>query len=99
MYEVERKIDVEWARSTTEIFPVRMVIHTDDRPGMLNQLTTVLFNESSNIRSLEARGDDGRGGDGAIVEMTVEIKDKRQLEKVSGSIRRIPGVRDIERVQ
>jgi GTP pyrophosphokinase len=99
MYEVERKIDVEWARATTENFPVRMIIYTDDRPGMLNQLTSVLFAENSNIRSLEARSDDKRGGDGAIVEMTVEVKDKRQLEKVSGSIRRIPGVRDIERVQ
>lgn len=98
MYEVERKIEVEWARSVNENFPVRMVIYTDDRPGMLNQLTSVLLHESSNIRSLEARSDDGRGGDGAIVEMTVEIKDKRQLEKVTGSIRRIPGVRDIERV-
>jgi GTP pyrophosphokinase len=99
MYEVERKIDVEWARSASDAFPVRMVIHTDDRPGMLNQLTSVLFNENSNIRSLEARQDDKRGGDGAIVEMTVEVKDKRQLEKVTGSIRRIAGVRDIERVQ
>jgi (p)ppGpp synthase/HD superfamily hydrolase len=33
------------------------------------------------------------------VEMTVEMKDKRQLEKVSSAIRRIPGVRDVERVQ
>jgi GTP diphosphokinase / guanosine-3',5'-bis(diphosphate) 3'-diphosphatase len=99
MYEVERKIDVEWARSASENFPVRMLIHTDDRPGMLNQLTAVLFHENSNIRSLEARSDEGRSGDGAIVEMTVEIKDKRQLEKVTGSIRRIPGVRDIERTQ
>jgi GTP diphosphokinase / guanosine-3',5'-bis(diphosphate) 3'-diphosphatase len=98
LYEVERKIDVEWARSASENFPVRMVIYTDDRPGMLNQLTSVLFHENSNIRSLEARSDDRRSGDGAIVEMTVEIKDKRQLEKVTGSIRRIPGVRDIERV-
>ena len=98
MYEVERKIDVEWARTASDNFPVRMVIHTDDRPGILNQLTSVLVAENSNIRSLEARGDDKRGGDGAIVEMTVEIRDKRQLEKVSGSIRRIPGVRDIERV-
>ncbi len=99
MYEVDRKIDVEWARATNDTFDVRMVVHTDDRPGMLNQLTTVLVNENSNIRSLEARGDDKRNGDGAIVEMTVEVRDKRQLEKVSGSIRRIPGVRDIERVQ
>ena len=99
LYEVERKIDVEWARSTSEAFQVRMVIYTDERPGMLSQLTTVLFNENSNIRSLEARSDDGRGGDGAIVEMTVDVKDKRQLEKVTGSIRRIAGVRDVERVQ
>jgi len=98
MYEVERKIDVEWARTVTENFPIKMVIHTDDRPGMLNQLTSILFHENSNIRSLEARSDDGRGGDGAIVEMTVEVKDKRQLEKVTSAIRRIPGVRDIERV-
>ena len=33
MYEVERKIDVEWARAASENFPVRMVIYTDDRPG------------------------------------------------------------------
>jgi GTP pyrophosphokinase len=99
LYEVERKIDVEWARTVSETFQVRMVIHTDDRPGMLNQLTSVLFNENSNIRSLEARADDRFGGDGAVVEMTVEVRDKRQLEKVSGLIRRIPGVRDIERVQ
>jgi guanosine-3',5'-bis(diphosphate) 3'-pyrophosphohydrolase len=99
LYEVERKIDVEWARSASESFPVKMVIYTDDRPGMLNQLTSILFNESSNIRSLEARSDDKRNGDGAIVEMTVEIRDKKQLEKVTSAVRRIPGVRDVERVQ
>jgi len=75
-----------------------MVIHTDDRPGMLNQLTSILFNESSNIRSLEARADDRRNGEGAIVEMTVEMRDKKQLEKVTSAVRRIPGVRDVERI-
>jgi GTP pyrophosphokinase len=99
MYEVERKIDVEWARATTEAFPVRMVIRTDDRPGMLNQLTSILFQENSNIRSLEARQDDNRTGDGAVIEMTVDVRDKRQLEKVTGAIRRVSGVRDVERVQ
>jgi GTP diphosphokinase / guanosine-3',5'-bis(diphosphate) 3'-diphosphatase len=98
IYEVERKIDVEWARATTDAFPVKMIVHTDDRPGMLNQLTSILFHENCNIRSLEARSDEKRG-DHAIVEMTIEIKDKRQLEKVTGAIRRIPGIRDIERVQ
>jgi GTP diphosphokinase / guanosine-3',5'-bis(diphosphate) 3'-diphosphatase len=98
MYEVERKIDVEWARAVTETFPVRVVVHTDDRPGMLNQLTSVLFAEQSNIRSLEASSDDKRG-DGAIIDMTVEVRDKKQLERVAAAIRRISGVRDVERTQ
>ncbi len=97
LYEVERKIDVEWARAATETFPVKMIVHTDDRPGMLNQLTSVLFNENSNIRNLEASQDHKRG-EGAVVDMTVDIRDKKQLERVVSSIRRISGVRDVERV-
>jgi GTP pyrophosphokinase len=98
MYEVERKIDVEWARAISEAFPVKMIVYTDDRPGMLNQLTSVLFDENANIRTFEARQDEKRG-DGAIIEMTVEIKDKKQLERVQNAIRRLSGIRDIERVQ
>ena len=98
MYEVERRIDVEWGRNTTDCFPVRLTIRTDDRPGILNQLTNVLFTEQVNIRSLEARGSDGRQAEGAVVELTADIRDKKQLERVLGSIRRISGVRDVERV-
>jgi guanosine-3',5'-bis(diphosphate) 3'-pyrophosphohydrolase len=96
-YEVERKIDVEWddgARS----FPVRLCVYTDDRPGILNKLTSILNDENSNIRSLEARPDDTRDLDGALVEMTVDIHDKKQLERITSSIRRISGVRDVERI-
>jgi GTP diphosphokinase / guanosine-3',5'-bis(diphosphate) 3'-diphosphatase len=97
LYEVERKIDVEWADGVRS-FPVRLNIFTDDRPGILNQLTSVLSVESSNIRSLEARADSSRDLDGALVEMTIEIRDTKQLERITGGIRRISGVRDIERI-
>jgi GTP pyrophosphokinase len=95
MYDVERKIDVEWARAVEDAFPVRIVIHTDDRPGMLNQLTSVLSDENANIRSLEAKTELDQ--DGGIVEMTVDVRDKRQLEKLVSAMRRISGVRDVER--
>jgi GTP pyrophosphokinase len=98
MYEVERKIDVEWGRAVSESFSVKLLVQSEDRPGMLNQLTTALFNEQTNIRSLEARSDDSRGHDGAIIDVTVEVKDKKQLERVVSAVRRIPGVRDVERV-
>lgn len=98
LYEVERKIDVEWARSTSAPFPVKFTVLTEDRPGMLSQITTALFNEQTNIRSLETRGDDVHNTAGAITDMTIEVKDKKQLERVVTAIRRISGVRDIERV-
>jgi len=95
MYDSERKIEVEWARNAADAFPVRIVVHTDDRPGMLAQLTSALSDENTNIRSLEAKT--GGEQDGAVVEMTVDVRDKRQLEKLVAAMRRISGVRDVER--
>jgi guanosine-3',5'-bis(diphosphate) 3'-pyrophosphohydrolase len=97
LYDVERKIDVEWARNTSDTFPVRMVIHTDDRPGLLAQITSLLSSENTNIRSLEARTESS-AADGALVEMTVDVRDKKQLEKLVGAMRRISGIRDVERL-
>ena len=98
MYEPERKIDVEWARTAHEPLPVKIVIYTDDRPGILHQLTSILSAESSNIRTLEARADEKRTDESAVVDLTIDVRDKKQLERVITSFRRIPGVRDIERV-
>jgi GTP pyrophosphokinase len=97
LYEAERRIEVEWARTGGSTFQVRLVVHTDDRPGLLAQLTHVLFDEEVNIRSVEAHTDE-QSYASAVISMTVEIRDKKQLERVVSSMRRVSGVRDIERV-
>ncbi len=97
MYESERRIEVEWERAATEDFAVHLVVKTDDRPGLLHQITSILHNENSNVRSLEARTDYSSSGDSASIEMTIDVRDKKQLEKLCGAIRRISGVRDVER--
>ena len=97
MYEAERRIDVEWARAAGESFSVRLLVHTDDRTGMLNQLTQILFNDEINIRSVEAHGGD-RELESAVIEMTIDVRDKKQLERLVSAMRRVSGVRDIERV-
>ena len=79
------------------IWSVDRIICADDRPGLLNQLTSILSTENTNIRSLEARTD-AEQGDGAIIEMTVDVRDKKQLEKLVVAMRRISGVRDVERL-
>ena len=99
MYDAERKIDVEWASRTSESFGVKVIIHADDRPGILNSLTSILSREESNIRTMEARADEDRNGDGAVIEMTIEVRDKRQYQRVAAAMRRVPGVRDLERIQ
>lgn len=96
MYEVERKIEVEWARAADERFHVRLSIFTDDRPGMLTHITTVFSTESSNIRALETQTSDLDNT--ARVNITTEVRDKKQLERITSALRRISGVRDVERV-
>ena len=99
LYEPERKIGVDWARTANEPLPVKVVIYTDDRPGILHQLTSILSDEKSNIRTLEARGDEKRNDESAVIDITIDVRDKKQLERVITAFRRIPGVRDIERMQ
>ncbi|MBL8232863.1 MAG: bifunctional (p)ppGpp synthetase/guanosine-3',5'-bis(diphosphate) 3'-pyrophosphohydrolase, partial [Bryobacterales bacterium] len=101
VYEAERKIDVEWGRAAgvADPFQVKLMVYTADRPGMLHEVTSVFYNEGSNIRTIEAKPDDRRKDDSAIIDLMVEVKDKKQLEKVLVAIRRIPGVRDVERIQ
>lgn len=99
LYEPERRIDVEWARAVGEMFNVKLIVYSEDRPGMLHEITSIFYNENTNIRSVEARLDDKRSDDSAVVDLTCEVKDKRQMEKIISAIRRISGVRDVERVQ
>lgn len=99
MYEVERKIAVEWVRAADDTFAVRLTAYADDRPGILSHLTSVVFHEGSNIKALEAQPDEQRGDGSAIISMTLDVKDKKQLERVVAAVRRISGIRDVERVQ
>ncbi len=98
MYEAERKIAVEWAKNTANTFAVRLLVRTNNRPGLLAKLTGLLSSEDANIRSLEAKTELGDDQESALIEMTIDIRDKAQLEKLIASIRRIAGIRDVERV-
>ena len=98
LFDSERRVEVEWARNVEETFPVRVIAHTDDRPGLLYQLVAILANEHANVRSLEAKTDFGHTSDAALIEMTIDVKDKKQLDKLCAAMRRVSGVRDIERI-
>jgi GTP diphosphokinase / guanosine-3',5'-bis(diphosphate) 3'-diphosphatase len=94
LYEAERRIPVEWPETTQAAFPVRLRIFTEDRPGMLAAITSVISDTGANIRTFESGGHDLR----ARIEVALDVRDRKQLEQIIAGIKRIPGVFDIERV-
>ena len=95
LYEADRRIAVEWASSTQAEFPVRLRIITEDRPGMIAGISSVISDTGANIRSFESGGDDNTR---ARIEVALDVRDRKQLEHILAGIKRIPGVFDIERV-
>ncbi|MFZ0639742.1 MAG: bifunctional (p)ppGpp synthetase/guanosine-3',5'-bis(diphosphate) 3'-pyrophosphohydrolase [Candidatus Acidiferrales bacterium] len=94
LYETERRIAAEWAGAAETIFPVRLRILTEDRPGMLAEVTAAISVAEANIRTLESVGEHLH----ARIEIALDVRDRKQLEKILLQIKKIPGVFDIERV-
>jgi GTP diphosphokinase / guanosine-3',5'-bis(diphosphate) 3'-diphosphatase len=99
LYEPDRRIDVQWARSDKEgqpiSYPVKLTLFCDDRYGMLKQITAVISDCHTNIRNIEARTANGQ----ASVDVVLEIADLKHLEQIVNGVRQIPGVHDVQRLQ
>src|SRR5450432_4213618 len=94
LYQTERRIPVEWGGAGTAKFLVHLVVRAKDRAGLLADITAVFSNAGCNIHNLESRPDRLN----AQVDVNLEIVDRRQLESILASIRKITGVYGVERV-
>jgi GTP pyrophosphokinase len=99
LYEADRRISVEWSKNADErgrqqTYPVRVVVYCDDRAGMLKNLTAIISDDGTNIRSVDSRA--GKDGE-AIVEFILEAEDVSHLDRIVTGLRTLPGVRDVER--
>jgi guanosine-3',5'-bis(diphosphate) 3'-pyrophosphohydrolase len=96
MFDPERRIDVEWDSAGTDQAPyvVRLTMQVEDRKGMLAEISAKISDINTNITNMEARtGEDQQ----ARIDMTVEIRDVKHLEKVIKSIKGVQGVLGVER--
>jgi guanosine-3',5'-bis(diphosphate) 3'-pyrophosphohydrolase len=94
MYDSDRRIEVEWAGPKYSVYPVKLTISTADRQGMLADVTSAISGIHSNIQNIEAR----TGDNYALIDVTVDIVDMQHLEKILSSLKKIEGVRQVERV-
>ncbi len=100
LIEPERRIAVEWGRDAASPawqagYPVKLAVHCDNRPGMLKQIATVISDAETNIRNIEAKTEE----ESATVEIVADIADLKHLERIVTGVRKIPGVRDVQRLQ
>jgi len=99
LYEPDRRIDVQWAGSDKDgqpiSYPVKLTLFCDDRFGMLKQITSVISDQNTNIRNIEARTGSGR----ATIDVVLEIADLKHLQTIINGVRQIPGVHDVQRLQ
>ncbi len=64
----------------------------DKHPAMLKQIAAVISDSNTNIRNMEAKT--------AEEHATVEIvADLEHLDRIVTGVRKIPGVRDVQRLQ
>jgi GTP pyrophosphokinase len=95
LYDPERRIDVEWDKGGDEpAYTVRLAIQVEDRRGLLADVSAKIAGINTNIRDVEATTDDQDRG---RINMTVEISDMKQLEKVIKALRGVKGVVAVER--
>jgi len=100
LYESDRRIAVEWARTAEETagrkmtYPVKLTVFCDDRAGMLKEMTAVISDDGTNIRGVDSKP---TGEAEAVVEFVLEAEDMRHLTRIVGGLRRVPGVRDVQR--
>jgi GTP diphosphokinase / guanosine-3',5'-bis(diphosphate) 3'-diphosphatase len=100
MYEVDRRIAVEWSKPAMmsrnngkNTYPVKLTVFCDDRSGMLKQLTAVISDDDANIRNIEARTADSQ----ATIDIVIDIEDVKHLDRVISGMRKIPGIHDVQR--
>ena len=77
-------------------YPVRLIVICDDRAGLLKEFTAIISEDGTNIRSV----DTPPAVDGVVnVDFVIETVDLRHLTRLVQNLRKVPGVREVQRIQ
>jgi GTP pyrophosphokinase len=91
-----RKVEVEWDSTKGYSYPVRIRIHSDDKKGLLAEISNSISANEANIRNARVDTTEDKK---AISTFEVEIRDLNHLKKVIRALEKIKGVQRAERVR
>ena len=86
----ERLLQVEWGQAGTARFPVEVVMHAMDRPGLARDVTTLLAEARIDLERLVSRQHAGRGSLDLLLRITVSNLD--ELARLLPRLAALPGV-------
>lgn len=92
--ENSRLIEVSWATTKDSAYSAAITILSNDRTGLLLDITNAFAELKISIRTVNARTTKEKI---AIINMSIEISDTEQLEKIIKKVRKIAGVFEVKR--
>ena len=91
-----RKVEVEWDSKKEYIYPVRIRIYSEDKKGLLAEISNSISSNEANIKNARVDTTEDRT---AVSTFELEIRDLNHLNKVIKALSRIKGVHQVERMR
>jgi len=91
-----RKVDVEWDSTKEYSYPVRIRVYSEDKKGMLAEISSSITSHEANITNARIDVTDEKK---AIGTFEVEIRDLNHLKKVISGLEKIKGILRVERLR
>ncbi len=95
-YDQDRLVEVTWDRGSGATHSVEISALTQDQPGVLAAIATVIAKADSNISRAEILTTQDKR---ATLKFTIDIKDATHLEQVLHSIEKVEGVLKVHRTK
>ena len=96
MFDPERRLDVEWDDAgVPTLFDVKLALDVQDRQGLLAKIVSAIADEKANIRNVDAKTFEGSD---ARITIVMAVSDRAQMDRVIARVKKLEGVRDVERI-
>ena len=91
----ERQIDVEWSVDIVDTYPVKILVRSYDRVGLLADITANISKNGANILSANIETRQSKIVDSLF---TIAIENTDHLNRVLSAIRKVKHIQDVRRV-
>ena len=91
----ERQIDVEWSVDIADTYPVKILVRSYDRVGLLADITANISKNGANILSANTETRESKIVDSVF---TIAVENTDHLNKVISAIRKVKDIQDVRRI-